>query len=337
MNIEVLLKIKNIYNNIPNEVKKARKSFFNNGNRANRLYIYYGIDDIKKTANEDKKLWFKSPKMYGDKEENNAWMSKFFHVIIEIENKKYCKKFKEIVNNAFATYDIKEYYNKYYVCCLSYKPDNNLCWNTFGRKTHYNLSKIKIGGENIVRRREANNEIVLTGKDLSCSFDNEKFRSACICFDKTRLDIDLNKNLFIYGFVSYSSQILTQKFFDALKSVYKEYKENNDDCYATYIIKKLIDYCNLFYKNKYYAGEKEYRYVYDSTCDTNSGNNLLHKELENGELVYKYRFEEKAVDHITVTNLKDKQLFKDYKVKLSKIAFNQENIDFLKENVIFED
>lgn len=337
MNIEVLLKIKNIYNNIPNEVKKARKSFFNNGNRANRLYIYYGIDDIKKTANEDKKLWFKSPKMYGDKEENNAWMSKFFHVIIEIENKKYCKKFKEIVNNAFATYDIKEYYNKYYVCCLSYKPDNNLCWNTFGRKTHYNLSKIKIGGENIVRRREANNEIVLTGKDLSCSFDNEKFRSACICFDKTRLDIDLNKNLFIYGFVSYSSQILTQKFFDALKSVYKEYKENNDDCYATYIIKKLIDYCNLFYKNKYYAGEKEYRYVYDSTYDINYGNNLFHKELENGEWVYKYRFEEKAVDHITVTKLKDKELFKDYKVKLSKIAFNQENIDFLKENVIFED
>ena len=337
MNIEVLLKIKNIYNNIPNEVKKARKSFFNNGNRANRLYIYYGIDDIKKTANEDKKLWFKSPKMYGDKEENNAWMSKFFHVIIEIENKKYCKKFKEIVNNAFATYDIKEYYNKYYVCCLSYKPDNNLCWNTFGRKTHYNLSKIKIGGENIVRRREANNEIVLTGKDLSCSFDNEKFRSACICFDKTRLDIDLNKNLFIYGFVSYSSQILTQKFFDALKSVYKEYKENNDDCYATYIIKKLIDYCNLFYKNKYYAGEKEYRYVYDSTYGINSSDNLLHKELLNGELIYKYRFEEKAVDHITVTKLKDKELFKDYKVKLSKIAFNQEKIDFLKENVIFED
>lgn len=223
------------------------------------------------------------------------------------------------------------------MCCLSYEPDNNLCWNTFGRKTHYNLSKIKIGGENIVRRREANNEIVLTGKDLSCSFDNEKLRSACICFDKTRLDIDLNKNLFIYGFVSYSSQILTQKFFDALKSVYKEYKENNDDCYATYIIKKLIDYCNLFYKNKYYAGEKEYRYVYDSTYDINYGNNLFHKELENGEWVYKYRFEEKAVDHITVTKLKDKELFKDYKVKLSKIAFNQENIDFLKENVIFED
>lgn len=335
--MEDLLKIKNIYNNIPNEVKKTRKNSFNNGNRANRLYIYYGIDDIEKTANEDKKLWFKSPKMYGDKEENDAWMSKFFHVIIGIENKKYCKKFKEIVNNAFATYDIKEYYNKYYVCCLSYEPDNNLCWNTFGRKTHYNLSKIKIGGENIVRRREANNEIVLTGKDLSCSFDNEKFRSACICFDKTRLDIDLNKNLFIYGFVSYSSQILTQKFFDALKSVYKEYKENNDDCYATYIIKKLIDYCNLFYKNKYYAGEKEYRYVYDSTYDINYGNNLFYKELENGEWVYKYRFEEKAVDHITVTELKDKELFKDYKVKLSKIAFNQENIDFLKENVIFED
>lgn len=48
MNMEDLLKIKNIYNNIPNEVKKARKSFFNNGNRANRLYIYYGIDDIEK-------------------------------------------------------------------------------------------------------------------------------------------------------------------------------------------------------------------------------------------------------------------------------------------------
>lgn len=31
MNMEDLLKIKNIYNNIPNEVKKARKSFFNNG------------------------------------------------------------------------------------------------------------------------------------------------------------------------------------------------------------------------------------------------------------------------------------------------------------------
>lgn len=337
MNMEDLLKIKNIYNNIPNEVKKARKSFFNNGNRANRLYIYYGIDDIKKTANEDKKLWFKSPKMYGDKEENDAWMSKFFHVKIGIENRKYCKKFKEIVNNAFATYDIKEYYNKYYVCCLSYEPDNNLCWNTFGRKTHYNLSKIKIGGENIVSRREANNEIVLTGEDLSCSFDNEKLRSACICFDKTRLDRDLNKNLFIYGFVSYSSQILTQKFFDALESVYKKYKENNDDCYATYIIKKLIDYCNLFYKNEYYAGEKEYRYVYDTTYDINNGNNLLHKELENGEWVYKYRFEEKAVDHVTVTNLKDKKLFENYKVKLSKIAFNQENIDFLKENAIFED
>ena len=93
--MEDLLKIKNIYNNIPNEVKKTRKNFFNNGNRANRLYIYYGIDDIKKTANEDKKLWFKSPKMYGDKEENDAWMSKFFYVKIGIENKKYCKKFKD--------------------------------------------------------------------------------------------------------------------------------------------------------------------------------------------------------------------------------------------------
>ena len=86
-----------------------------------------------------------------------------------------------------------------------------------------------------------------------------------------------------------------------------------------------------------YAGEKEYRYVYDTTYDINNGNNLLHKELENGEWVYKYRFEEKAVDHITVTNLKDKKLFENYKVKLSKIAFNQENIDFLKENAIFED
>ena len=96
MNMEELLKIKNIYNNIPNEVRKARKSFFNNGNRANRLYIYYGIDDIEKTANEDKKLWFKSPKMYGDKEENDAWMSKFFHVKIGIENKKYCKNLKKL-------------------------------------------------------------------------------------------------------------------------------------------------------------------------------------------------------------------------------------------------
>lgn len=340
-NIDYIIKTEDIYNNVPIEIKKVRKNPFSHENRGSNLYVYYDINLISEIANQTNELWFKSANAFSDKEENAAWGAKFINVLIYLQGKKctkYNKKFKEIVINAFRTYNIEEYYKRYYICCLSYEPDNNLCWNTFMGKTFQNINKIEIEGKYNIEDNISKDKIILTGDNLTCTLEKKYTHGACICFNKFAIDCAVKGIQNIKsGFVCYSSEVLKRKFCACLDVIYDKYKEkNNLETIKAYIY-NLIDYCNLFYKNDYYAGEKEYRYVYDSLSLPNE--QILIKSNNNGKTIYKLKFGKDSIKHITITNSSDKKLFEENyngKIFLSKISFNEETIKCFETGMIYE-
>lgn len=327
--INYITSLRSVYNYIPSEIKKAQKKPFKHGNNCSNLYVYYDVNLISNIANTTCELWFKSANDFIDKEENAAWKSKFSSVLIFLQGKncsKYNKKFKNIVIEAFKTYDIGKYNERYYICCLSYEPDNNLCWNTFIGNTIKDITKIKIEGQYKIEDEISNNKIILSGDKLSCIIEKKCTHGGCICFNKSEIDYIMSNDLSIKsGYINYSSKILKNKFCACLDFIYKMYKETNNLKNAITYIYNLIDYCNLFYKNDFYAGEKEYRYVYDSSLSLNN-QELIKGNDNKGEKIYKLKFDKDSINHITITNSNDKSLFeKNYKGKifLSKIYLNE--------------
>lgn len=80
--IDYIIKTEDIYNNVPVEIKKARKNPFSHENQGSNLYVYYDINLISEIANQTNELWFKSANAFSDKEENAAWGAKFVNVLI---------------------------------------------------------------------------------------------------------------------------------------------------------------------------------------------------------------------------------------------------------------
>ncbi len=330
-------KLEKIYSTTPNEIKKARKNLFFNvdkdfTNSGNNLYVYYDVNTIDRIANETNELWLKSAKAFSDKEERISWKYKYRDILCGLKEKEYSDKFKKIVNEVFETYDIEKYLKRYYICCLSYEPDNNLCWNTFKGNKHYNLSKIIISGDYALQEK-LKNKIVLTGTDLSCELYEGYSHGACICFNKDVLDITFEKHSAIHGFVNYSSKELIENFFNCLDTIYEIYNINNDKNEAVKRICKMIDLCNIFYKNRFYSGEKEYRYAYDLSRKDDKLHLIKFKDID----VYKLKFRKEMIEHITITNSSDKVLFnKDFDVLLSKLSYNEEDIDAFDSGMIYE-
>lgn len=120
---------------------------------------------------------------------------------------------------------------------------------------------------------------------------------------------------------------------DTIYDIYQ--KESSED--ITNKIYQLIDYCNLFHKDKFYSGEKEYRYVYDTQYRDTSKDDSFEKF---SETIYRLKFNKDSIHHITITNSHDKEKFefnfKD-KIRLSKISFNEEDIKSLDMGMIYED
>lgn len=344
--MEFFLKLRKLKYNIPIEVNNARNDFFSHDNKADYLYIYYDVNTISQIANETNELWFKSANAFTDKEEHLGWINKFACIYMRLDSKnfsRYNDVFKKIVKNAFDTYDIEKYNRRYYICCTSYEPDNNLCWNTFMGNSVQHITKINVKGKCEVSPL-SEEDILIIGNDLSCSFEKKYTHGACVCFNKSSFDLefqyDSNPLKIIGGFVCYSSNILNSKFEDCLDSVYKLYLEDNNENSVIIKIHEMIDYCNLFYKNNYYSGEKEFRYVYDSLLENNQELSILSKEIIKNKIIYKYKFKKDLIDHITITNSNDKSMFetnfKD-KIYLSKISFNEENINWYDIGLIYED
>ncbi len=339
--MEYMLKLKEIYKYVPTEVSKARKS---HNSKTNHLYVYYDTNTISQIANETNELWFKSPKAFSDKEEHIGWINKFFNFIIKLKSKsfKYNKSFQKLVMDAFHTYDIERYNQRYYICCFSYEPDNNLCWNTFMGNSIQHITKINVKGKyDDILISILKDNIVVMGSDLSCAFEKKYTHGACICFNKSSLDcnFDCGKNI-EGGFVCYSSNILTIKFKKWLDSVYKQYRIDNNENAAIVKIHNIIDRCNLFFKNDFYAGEKEFRYVYDSFYETEQDLHILSKEIMKDKIIYKYKFNKSSIRHITITNSNDKKIFENNfkkQIRLSKISFNEENINWYDIGLIYED
>lgn len=348
------IKLDDVYNNVPIEIKEARKNLFSYENQGNNLYVYYDINLISEIANKTNVLWFKSADEFSDKEENAVWQAKFFNVLIYLQEKncsEYNDEFKKIVVDAFKAYDIKKYYKRYYICCLSYEPDNNLCWYTFSGKKFQNINKIEIEGKYKIEDEISKEKIILTGDKLSCTLEKKYTHSACICFNKSALDCIVEGIHNIKsGFVSYSSKVLKKKFCACLDVIYDKYKENNNLETIKVDIYNLIDYCNLFFKNDYYAGEKEYRYIYDSSlpldktrlikCDNNKEKPIITKDNNKGKTIYKLNFGNKSIQHITITNSNDKILFEEKyneNIFLSKISFNEESIKWFETGMLYED
>ncbi len=352
--VKYIIKLNDVYNNVPDKIKEAWKNPYTHENRGNNLYVYYDINLISEIANQTNELWFKSADAFSDKEENAAWQAKFFNVLIYLQGKncnEYNDEFKKIVIDAFKTYDIEKYYKRYYICCLSYEPDNNLCWYTFSGKTFQNINKIEIQGKYKIEDEISKEKITLTGDKLLCTLEKKYTHCACICFNKSAIDCIVEGIHNIKsGFVSYSSKVLKNKFCACLDVIYDKYEEKNNLENIKTDIYNLIDYCNLFYKNDYYAGEKEYRYILDLLlplektilikCDNNEEKPILTKGYNNGKTIYKLNFGKESIEHITITNSNDKSLFeKKYSknIFLSKISFNEEYIDWFETGMIYED
>lgn len=68
---------------VPKEVKKAINNIFDCSNLGRKLYVYYDVDTISKIVNETNELWFKSPNLYFDKEENKFMGNKYFYILIK--------------------------------------------------------------------------------------------------------------------------------------------------------------------------------------------------------------------------------------------------------------
>lgn len=332
---EIYMKKKKITQYVPDEVKKARKNFFTKGNKGNYLYIYYNVDIIDEIVNKTNQLWFKSPKCFSDKEEKEGWGAKFFYVLLYLKRKKYSNKFKDIVEKAFKTYDINEYHKKYFVLCTSYEADNNLCWNSFLGKNFHNVNKVTLKG--IVNNiDEKDKEINIEG-DFSCEIDNGNTKGACICLNKSSLDCTLKKINTMEGFINYDFDRMNKMFFDCLKIIYLEFKELKNEKLAISSIQDLIDRCNLFNKRKFYSGEMEYRYVISANNIDHILKNTPGAEFELEKRIIKFPFSINAIDHITITNSEDKERFNNFELSYSKIVFDMENIDFLKDRILYED
>lgn len=321
--LEEYLSKQKLYSNVPSDVQKARKSFSTTENRADKLYVYYDVDTIDTIANETKELWFKSADSFVDIEEYIAWGNKFFYVMLDLKNKEYSKEFKKIVEKAFKSYDIDQYLKRYYILCLSYEPDNNVCWNTFSSNKLKNVSKIVVDGNYSITTKEMEH-LELTGC-FNCSITKPKTTGGCICFNHSGLDCSIKSITSYYGFINYDFEMLASKFFDALDVVNKEYIENKEELKEEIAIKSiydLIDICNLFYKNKFYLAEKEYRYVIDIKDYPRKDWNI--EILQNGNSIIRCPFSEAAIDHITITNSNDESKFSNFEIRLSKISFNEE-------------
>ncbi len=318
--IDKMIKIKKLYSNMPTEIKKARKDFFRDGNKGDKLYVYYDVDTIDVIVNNTKELWFKSADSFTDIEEHNGWGNKFFYVLLYLDKKKYLKKFKDIVKDAFKTYDINSYLNRYYILCSSYEPDNNTCWNTFLGNNFKNVKGLCANGDFVIDNKKSNS-LKLTG-NFTCKIEKEHTYGACICFNRSSLEYSIKTGVAYEGYVSYDFKQMAEKFFDVLNVIYKMYKDMSNEDEVKYHIYELIDMCNLFYKNKFYFGEKEYRYVIDIEYNPDLKNSI--EVSSKGKHIIKYSFTKNDINHITITNSKDSNRFKDYEIKLSKISFNEE-------------
>lgn len=338
--------LKNLCNDKPTEIFELKNNLFSK--KGSLLYLYYDVDLISDIANNSNKLYFKRASEFSDKQEHVAWCVKFLNIILELKSKssnkhtsKYTVDFKEIVLNAFETYDIFKYYQRYYICCLSYEPDNSLCWNTFCLKTR-EVDKIMINdsvyikGSIDIKDDSVTKGTILVGNNLIVKLKDNYSHDGCICFNKSAFDCEVDNYIRLKGYVNYSSEILTNKFFECLDTIYDIYQKESSEN-ITNKIYQLIDYCNLFHKDKFYSGEKEYRYVYDTQYRDKSEDDSFEKF---SETIYRLKFNKDSIHHINITNSHDKEKFefnfKD-KIRLSKISFNEEDIKSLDMGMIYED
>jgi hypothetical protein len=325
--------LKTVYANIPKELKRKWDKNIYDGHRGDFLYVYYDVDTISNIANLTNEVWFKKAQSFSDKEEYSGWANKYFYVSIELDQKKYESNFKSIVKEAFNSYDIEKYNNRFYIFCSSYKSDNNLCWNTFMGKTIAHVNQIVVKGNNY-NKKETNDGLRIDGNDLTVEVTKQYSNGACICLHRDAFD-----NLFDFqGFICYDLKILSKKFFNYLKLIYKRYKQNDSKESIIGQIHNLIDLCNLFYKDEYYAGEKEYRYVIDKNKhDIKDQHYLEMKRYRVDEEKIIYKFIDGAIDHITVTHSEDKSRFNSQRVHLSRISFNEEDFDKVNHDILYED
>lgn len=308
---------------VPKEVKKAINNIFDCSNLGRKLYVYYDVDTISKIVNETNELWFKSPNLYFDKEENKFMGNKYFYIFLYLDKKKYLNEFKNIIEKSFKTYPKERYLKRYYILCTSYKPDNALCWNTFFGNT-INATEINIKKNNDIKINSLDDSENVKG-DFNFTYRKKQTTSGCISFNKDSLKFLVSKKFIIHGYVNYSSEQMTNIFFNCLDEIYLLYKNGITENDIIYYIYQLIDYFNLFTKSDFYSGEKEYRFVLDTSFfDLIENKDNITYDSTND--VYKLKFPKDIISHITITNSKDKEKFKGFNIRLSKISFNEEGI-----------
>lgn len=321
----LMLKEKDFETYVPSEVKKATNNRIDCGSLGRELYIYYGIDTISKIANETNELWFKSAKFYFDKEENCNIGNKYFYIFLYLDKKNYTNKFKNIVEKSFKTYSKEKYLKRYYILCTSYKPDNALCWSTFFDNS-INATEINIKKNKDMKINSLDDSVNVKG-DFSFTYRKKQTTSGCISFNKDNLRILVSKKFIIHGYVNYSLEQMTNIFFNCLDEIYLLYKNGITENDIIYYIYQLIDYFNLFTKSDFYGEEKEYRFVLDTSFfDLIENKDSIAYDSTND--VYKLKFPKDIISHITITNSKDKEKFKGFNIRLSKISFNEEGIKY---------
>ncbi len=341
MNFMNLTEIKkSIIKYIPDEIKSRRSKFL----WSEKCYVYYDLSTILSIIGRDDNyknvkhtLWFKNVSEFEDYFEKKGWKSKFFNWFLCVEYFDNNKEafpieirnldFLRAVNNVLQNYNFDNFKNKYYILCTSYKSDNNTCWTTFGTSYAKNLEEVKVvmNDNSTIDKVDEKNYIFKGNIDLYY-----KSKAACICFDANNLELCLNSYIF-KGYIRYGRNEVFKFFNEQLIMLYEKYRSKYDSKAFIDCVEYCIDLVNLFFKDDFYSGEKELRFIIEKT---NIENDELFEKIENID-AYSYPFNFDLISHITLYDREDYKFFsflEKNKIRLSKKCLNRDGEPFFEEN-----
>lgn len=331
--------------------KKLANSNDNENKNKRLCYLYYDLPTIEKilkgvNSNKKKKheLWFKGLDQFEDFFERNdkGWKSKFFNWIAKVNSYNINimdfseiirdQKFLSVINEILDKYDYNKLKNKYYILCSSYEADNSTCWGTFGNNSSKNLDKVEIEISNGTKVKIVDNKFIFKHKIKEI---NIKSSAACLCIDKDGLECALKDSIvltaFVHaGYIHYDEASVFDYFNEFLSIIYVKYKNNLKSKKLIEEVNNCIDRINLFFKDKFYKYEKEYRFIVDKRIFKK--NKYFSKKR--GKNIYTFSFDLNLIDHITLNDRKDYARFAFFgadKIKLSLKCINKDSKIFYEE------